>query len=37
MRGDEEVVTFVRKTPGAVGYVDARTDLDGVRTLRLTE
>ena len=37
LRNDAEVVDFVRKTPGAVGYVDPRTDLEGVKRLRLTE
>jgi TonB family protein len=30
---DEEVVAYVEKTRGAIGYVSARTNVDGVKTL----
>ncbi len=30
---DEEVVAYVEKTRGAIGYVSARTNTDGVKTL----
>lgn len=36
-RDDVAVVAYVRRTPGAVGYVDSRTAIEGVRRLRLTE
>ena len=34
---DAAVVEFVRRTPGAVGYVAAGTRLDGVRRLEVTD
>ena len=37
LRGDAEVVAFVRDHPGAVGYVSPGIDLVGVRRLRLAE
>jgi len=32
---DQEVLEFVRATPGAVGYVSADADLDGVKVIAL--
>lgn len=37
LANDQEVLDFVRSTPGAVGYVSATAKLDGVRTVTLTE
>lgn len=34
---DEEVVAFVRATPGAVGYVLAATPTPGVKVLKVTD
>jgi ABC-type phosphate transport system substrate-binding protein len=33
---DQEVVSFVRSTPGAVGYVSAGADTGGVKVLKIT-
>ncbi len=32
---DQEVVSFVRSTPGAVGYVSAGADTGGVKVLTI--
>ncbi len=37
LRDDQQVLEFVRRTPGAVGYVDAATAPTGVRRLALQE
>jgi len=34
---DAEVVTFVRETPGAVGYVSSGTDISGVKVLAVVD
>jgi ABC-type phosphate transport system substrate-binding protein len=34
---DQEVVSFVRRTPGAVGYVSSGADTGGVKIVRVTE
>lgn len=34
-RTDAEVITFVRDTPGAIGYVSAMADTDGVRRIAI--
>jgi len=34
-RSDEEVLEFVRQTPGAVGYVSADAPTDGVKVIAL--
>lgn len=36
-RSDEEVVAFVRATPGAVGYVSAAAAVGGVKVVTLKE
>jgi len=36
-RSDEEVVAFVRATPGAIGYVDASAAVDGVKVLPIKD
>lgn len=36
-RSDEEVVSFVRATPGAVGYVAAGVPVSGVKVLKLKD
>ncbi|HEX9735528.1 MAG TPA: hypothetical protein VGG06_26470 [Thermoanaerobaculia bacterium] len=35
VRSDAEVIAFVRRTPGAIGYVSSDARLDGVKELRL--
>jgi ABC-type phosphate transport system substrate-binding protein len=32
---DQEVLEFVRKTPGAIGYVSAEVEVDGVKVIAL--
>jgi ABC-type phosphate transport system substrate-binding protein len=34
-RSDEEVLEFVRQTPGAIGYVSADAPIDGVKVIAL--
>jgi ABC-type phosphate transport system substrate-binding protein len=34
---DAEVVTFVRETPGAVGYVSSNADVSGVKVLPVVD
>ncbi len=34
---DADIVTFVRETPGGIGYVGAGADLTGVKVLAITE
>lgn len=36
-RSDEEVVAFVRSTPGAVGYVSAGASVAGVKVVRVKD
>ena len=35
LSSDAEVVTYVVKNPGAIGYVDASTAIGGLKTLRV--
>ena len=35
-RSDAEVITYVRDTPGAIGYVSAGASTDGVRRVTIT-
>lgn len=35
VRSDSEVVAFVRRTPGAIGYVSSSARLDGVKEIDL--
>lgn len=37
LSGDAAVVEFVKRTPGAIGYVSASADTAGVRTVTLGE
>jgi ABC-type phosphate transport system substrate-binding protein len=37
MRSDAEVIDFVRRTPGAVGYVSAGANTDGVKVITATD
>lgn len=32
---DDEVIAYVKRTPGAIGYVSPQAPLDGVRALRI--
>ncbi len=34
---EAELIAMVRSTPGAIGYVDARADLAGLKVLRIAE
>jgi len=34
---EEELVAFVAKTPGAIGYVDSKTDVSSVKVLNVKE
>ncbi len=36
-KSDGEVLAYVRETPGAIGYVDASVELEGVKKLSLEE
>ncbi len=36
-KNDGEVLAYVRETPGAIGYVDASVELEGVKKLSLEE
>lgn len=37
VKQETEMVAFVAKTPGAIGYIDAATPHDGVKVLALTK
>lgn len=37
LRSEEEVIEYVRKTPGAIGYVAAGTAPEGVRVIEVTD
>ena len=37
LASDQEVIDFVRSTPGAVGYVSANASTDGVKVIRIGE
>jgi ABC-type phosphate transport system substrate-binding protein len=36
-KNDDEVLSYVRETPGAIGYVDASASLEGVKKLGVDE
>ena len=37
LSGDQEVISWVRERPGAIGYVSPRAQLDGVKTLAVVD
>lgn len=36
IQNDEDVITFVKETPGAIGYVSSDADVDNVKVVEIT-